>query len=296
MPGAPSAHARAKRGQITGWSIDAVRRHTQWLYSVLGPALTGWGFALTLTMRECPPTSRDFHAMRRAFLMRLQRTGHVVRLHWVVEWTRRKVPHMHMAVYLSAELSRVEFERIVRAAWLGVAQDYGTVGEAQMVKTIYDSKGWSAYTSKHAARGVGHYQRQGKPSGWETTGRLWGFTGDWPTRDASRWYFEDRAWFAARRIVRGWRLADAQKALRRAQEAVARAQGSRELRDAQKALRTALGRITAARRVLQHPDPRVSVVRGLSEWIDGETLERLAVHLQRLGYDVREVVDLEEAA
>jgi hypothetical protein len=48
-----------KRGQIKGWSAGAVRRHTAWLYSVDAPTLSAGfvGHAVTLTVRDCPPTS-----------------------------------------------------------------------------------------------------------------------------------------------------------------------------------------------------------------------------------------------
>ena len=72
--------------------------------------------------------------------------------------------------------------------------------------------GWLQYLSKHAARGAAHYQRaQGSiPSGWEgMTGRMWGHLGDFPTHEPLGLELDDCGWFRFRRIVRGWRCAQA---------------------------------------------------------------------------------------
>ncbi|MFO5973161.1 hypothetical protein, partial [Pseudomonas aeruginosa] len=54
--------------------------------------------ALTPTVRDCPPTSDDWHRLLKAWAMRMQRAG-MIRLHWVTEWQRRGVPHLHCAIW-----------------------------------------------------------------------------------------------------------------------------------------------------------------------------------------------------
>lgn len=76
---------------------------------------------------------------------------------------------------------------------------------AQHVERIRDMGGWSAYTAKHAARGVDHYQRQALklPPGWVSTGRLWAKGGEWPTKD-ERFEVDDLTGARFRRGLRRW--------------------------------------------------------------------------------------------
>lgn len=273
IPSAPSTHQRAKRGRITGWSAEAVRRHTQWLKSVLWPLLTGYGYAVTLTMGECPSTPEEFHAARKAILMRLERDG-AIRLHWVVEWTRRKVPHLHLTVYFERALD-ARGRAALKAAWIEVAGRWVVRARGQDIKEISGPEGWAQYLSKHAARGVSHYQRQGKPEGWETTGRLWGHWGDWPEEAPAGFAMDSAAWYATRRRIRAWRVADARKEFLSAREALVRARSDRSRLQARKRLRAARERLVKARQCLSHRERRVSAVRGLSEWTPRELVEQL---------------------
>ena len=84
-------HQRAKRDDVTGWSDKTARSNTRFLQSVSLDGLSGHGFAFTLTLRDCPESHDDWHKIRKAFTMRLQRSG-MIRLHWVTEWQRRGVP------------------------------------------------------------------------------------------------------------------------------------------------------------------------------------------------------------
>lgn len=246
--------APSLRGEITGWSAGAVRRHTRWLYSVDAPALDGFGYALTLTLKDCPPTADDFQRLRRNWLDRQRRSG-MIRLHWVVEWQRRGVPHVHAAVYFDHELvGRERWELLTD--WLDVAAEYGAAWRSQDVKPIDGPMGWLQYLSKHAARGVRHYQRWAKPEGWHKTGRLWGHVGDWPTLDPQTFDLSMDEYWRFRRLVRTWRVRDAQIALLAARDDRQRAAARR--------------RIAAARRMLKSNDRARSSVRGVSEWIDLE--------------------------
>lgn len=237
-------HERAKRAAVKGWSVGAVRRHTKWLYSVPVDEITGYGYAVTLTMRDCPETAADFHKLRRAYLMRVERMG-CIRWHWVIEWQRRGVPHMHTAIYFDRELTAVE-ELALKMHWVALCEPYGVKLAAQYLLPITGPAGWLQYLSKHAARGAAHYQRAGKPEGWESTGRLWGHTDSWPTTAPMTFSLPRDGYFRYRRLVKAWRIADA----RREKDPLTRRR-----------------RMMAAKRMLRGPERSVSEVRGLSEWV-----------------------------
>jgi hypothetical protein len=97
----------------------------------------------------------------------------------------------------------------VVAAWREVAGEYGVALDAQFVTPITGPEGWLQYLSKHAARGVRHYQRQGKPPGWQTTGRLWGQSGDWPTVEPVHGELSVAQGWRVRRLVRRYAIAAA---------------------------------------------------------------------------------------
>lgn len=271
--GGVSMHERAKRAAVTGWTRETVRRHTKWLYAVNTEQLSGAGYAVTLTMKNCPESAERFHALRRSFVRRVERMGSV-RIHWVIEWQRRGVPHMHLAVYFDRELTALE-QFSLKQHWIDVSEPYGAKLNAQYVLPISGAGGWLQYLSKHAARGAAHYQRQGKPAGWEKTGRLWGHIGQWPVEEPMRFDVPQAAFFRYRRLVRAWRLDDARKE----SDPVTRAR-----------------RVKSARGMLRCNDRQLSEVRGISEWIDQSTLVGFLALLSSEGYAVRQIVDEVPAA
>lgn len=246
-----NSHNRAKRGKVGGWSAGATRRNVAFLRSVESESLLSSpdgpliGVAVTLTLRDCPATSADFHKLRRAFLMRMERMG-MYRCHWVIEWQRRGVPHIHGALWFpmpDSPTGVAMLGELIADHWLTVAEPYGVSRRAQHLTVISDAIGWFQYVAKHAARGVSHYQRSSEniPEGWTTTGRMWGKTGDWVTRDAMQFDLSDDVYFRFRRLARSWRKADA---------------------------RGAGGyRIRTARQMLKCNDADLSKLRGLSEWM-----------------------------
>lgn len=247
-----NSHVRTKRGKVGGWSAGATRRNVAFLRSVepdsllVGPDGPLIGIALTLTLRDCPPTSEAFHKLRRAFLMRLERMG-LYRCHWVIEWQRRGVPHLHGAFWFPNEKPVNPYgprrTETILNHWMELVAEYGVSRRAQHVAVIHDAIGWFQYVAKHAARGVGHYQRSSEniPEGWTSTGRMWGKTGEWVTRDAMEFRLGNDVYFRLRRLARSWRKADAR--------------GSNGYR------------IRAARQMLKSNDPDLSKLRGVSEWI-----------------------------
>lgn len=255
-----------KRGKVVGWSTAAARRNTKFLYSVRASGITGDGFAITLTLRDCPTTHEQWHKLRRAYIERLRRMG-LIRLHWVTEWQRRGVPHLHLAAWFpeseTPQDAAALMSNLIRH-WLEAgAAELGALSRCQHVAHIDGPVGWFQYVSKHAARGAKHYQRDTAaiPRGWEKTGRLWGHSGDWPTDEAMEFDLSHTAFYAYRRIVQRWRMADA------------RASGDRR-------------RIKAARRMLQASNRVIGQVRGVSEWVTMDMQARIVVHLGALGHEI----------
>lgn len=249
--GGNPAPVGGKRGKVDGWSMSAVRRHTRWLYSVEVDGLTGDGWSLTLTLRDCPPDDVAWTRLRKEWLDQVRASGLLVRGHWVVEWTRRKVPHLHLAVYLREGTRDVD--ALLVGTWLRLGAKYGAGPKGQHLAPITGAVGWLEYLSKHASRGVGHYQRQGKPSGWEKTGRLWGHFGDWPTEEPAEVTLTRAEFYRFRRLVRSWKVAQFRQELREAPDLARRVAARRHL--------------VYARRMLRCNDRSISWARGVSEWI-----------------------------
>lgn len=232
-----------QRGKIQGWTAAAARRQVRWLYSVETSKLDGVGYAVTLTLRDCPATADEWHAARKAWIERIRRLG-FIRVHWVTEWQKRQVPHLHAAVYVDQVLPRDGLEFVL--AWLDVVRARGWVAghQGQDVKRIDGAQGWLQYLSKHAGRSVAHYQRMGVPAGWERTGRLWGYGGRWPVQSPVEGDIDNGQFCRLRRLIDRYLLAQAV------------AQGDTER---VQYLRTRRSKET---------DPLRSRVLGLSEWLD----------------------------
>lgn len=261
-------HERALRGEVGGWSNGATRRNTRFLRSIDERKLSGVGFAVTLTLGDCPPSAAEFHRLRKAWTMRMQRAG-MLRLHWVIEWQRRGVPHLHCAIWFSEETLAARPNTCL-SAWVELtAHLYQSSSRGQFMREIDGAIGWFQYLSKHASRGVKHYQRSSEnlPEAWQKkTGRMWGYWGDWPIQPAMRFDLDNPGFHAFRRLVRAWRRADA------------RASGDRF-------------RIRAARRMLDCSEPKLSAVRGISEWIPQEVQERLLTNIVARGFEIATTIE-----
>ena len=260
----------SKRGKVSGWSAAAVRRHTKWLYSVDTEELDGYGFALTLTMLDTPATAKEFHALRKAWLRRTDRMG-AVRVHWVIEWQERGTPHLHVAVYFrDFDSLPAGFRKsavmgpMLLGAWRELATRYRAGSKGQHWASIDGPLGWLKYLSKHASRGVKHYQRAGHPEGWDSTGRLWGHGGEWPSEAPGRYSMSREAFWRYRRLVRAWRVSNA------------RLSGN-------------VARISYARKMLACPQRKLSAVRGVSDWVPESVTLALIGLLISEGYDVVEL-------
>lgn len=245
------------RRESRGWSVASSRANTRFLQSVREHELSGCGLSLSLTVRDCPETHSEWKRARLAFFERLRRRG-AVRVHWLTEWQARGVPHLHAAIWFpesmreQAENGRLQVD--VLAAWSAIAGPrFGASLRAQHVEPIWGVIGWLKYLSKHGARGQQHYQRaaQGIPPGWERTGRMWGHWGEWSLEEPYQLSLSRLAWFRFRRLLRGYRRAEARSAGR-----------WRGLR--------------AARRMLRCPFREASELRGVGGWVPGAIAQALA--------------------
>lgn len=247
-------HKRALRGETSGWSESSSRSNTRFLYSVVPDQLTGYGYAFTFTVKDLPPTPSDWEKLRRKFIERLRRMG-FIRLHWLTEWQRRGVPHLHGSVYFEKPLTTEQYLGLSQH-WVDSAKEFNATIQGQNVKEITSALGWLEYLSKHAARGIWHYQRNGKPESWDKTGRMWGKSGDWPTR-VTEAEISMSDYHRLRRMCRSWRISDSRKVEMRP------VIGWEELKfpwvDSK--------RIRSARTCLQHRDRALCTVLGVSEWI-----------------------------
>lgn len=262
-------HERSLRSDCSGWSASSTRSNTRFLYSVDESGLDGFGFALSLTVRHCPATHEDWRQVRSSFLKCLHRMG-LIRYHWLTEWQQRGCPHLHAAVWfnplpdvpLEQQQKQIMFN--VKCAWVRLTSIlYGSLLRSQHISPIRDSVGWFRYLSKHASRGLGHYQRNSAsiPEGWHKTGRMWGNGGDWPLKEPVLLDLSPAAYHAYRRIIRNARIADA------------RASDS-------------LARLKSARQMLKCSDRNQSAVRGVSEWVEFDTSMRIMTHLAARGLEI----------
>ncbi len=198
-----------KRDKTKGWTSSATNNNKKFLQSVMTDQITGFGIALTLTVKDCPPTPNDWHNARKAFIKRLKRKG-MTRYHWVTEWQSRGHPHLHMSAYFDYEPTQRQ-QNAMRKDWLEIAKPFKAGIKGQHIKPINNVKGWLEYSAKHGARGVNHYQRSGKPKAWESsTGRVWGYGGEWPRMQEDTVIFSEQ-FFKARRFLKNWRIGDARK-------------------------------------------------------------------------------------
>jgi len=165
---AKNDHQRAKRDVVQGWSSNATRRNIAFLRSINSETLHVseegellFGAALTLTLRDCPPTHKEWEVLRNSFFKRLGRLG-LVRFHWVTEWQKRGVPHLHGAFWFPSTGDKkgdLYLLSQVKDHWLSLTSDYRTGANGQHAVLINDAIGWFQYLAKHAARGLSHYQR-----------------------------------------------------------------------------------------------------------------------------------------
>jgi len=232
------------RGKVTGWSPGAARRNTAFLRSVDEKTLTGHGIALTFTMRDCPDAPAELAKILDTFTKR-QKRRFMLRIHWVMEFQRRGVPHYHVAIWYdggpqastrrgpvsgdyaaaSFAISNTEMHKadtqlrdcavMAVADWIDLTQHLGTGSKGQHARPIEGAVGWFQYLAKHCGRGREHYQRQQQnlPKQWESSPRVWGKSGDWQLIEPATAELTENQWYRFRRMVRSQRIARARAAV-----------------------------------------------------------------------------------
>ena len=263
-PQKKSTNKPEKRDITQGWTFKTTRSNTKFLYGVDETELSGDGFCLSLTVRDCPLTSDDWAKTRDKLLKRFARLG-MIRIHWLTEWQKRGVPHLHCAVWFDNAPPHIV--ALIRQAWLDVASEYTPLSCAQHIELIKNELHWFKYLAKHASRGAGHYQRSKDsiPDGWIKTGRMWGYRGDWPKPVVMDFEICMQGWHAYRRIIKNLRLADAR---------------------AEKHIKTRKARIKSAKKMYSNSNQNLSTVRGFSEW--SEQLDQITIlnHLYSRGFHI----------
>lgn len=87
------------RKAISGWTPNAARRNRAFLLTVDPFGLSrDLGYAVTLTLGATPINAEIWRKIVHRFLIALRRLG-VIRYHWVVEWTKKGRPHLHLTIY-----------------------------------------------------------------------------------------------------------------------------------------------------------------------------------------------------
>lgn len=294
-PPGVNSHRRAIRGDCEGWTNSATRSNRNFLYSVDETNLTGIGFALSLTVKRCPLSPNEWASIRDLFIRRLKRVG-LQRMHWLTEWQRRGVPHLHAAVWFSEASEATFSQKLITDHWLDLSSLYASSRSGQHVVLINNDVGWFKYLSKHAVRGLQHYQRSADsiPQAWQgKTGRMWGKIGDWPTVEPLRLDLKPRQYHRVRRLIRSWRKADARQFVQDQAKKIEFdlvLQLSYLRNDPQalqffvsKAIRN-FGyskRIVTARTMLRCSDDKLSGCRGASEWVPADTQDRIVDWVSR---------------
>ena len=270
--------APVKRGGVCGLTKGSARRNKAFLMSIDTSKLHGTPVTMTFTLRDAPESSKEWDKLKRRLWPRLKRLG-MFRAHFVTEWTRRGVPHLHVMAFFESMQIRLPDNSMARLVltnyailqhWLSISHQYGTGPQGQHVRIETDriDVAWFKYMSKHASRSAFHYQRQSEliPKGWHSTGRMWGKVGsDWPVHHECH-ELDNWAFHSLRRQVRRLRRAKARTDIK-----------SGRLKSVEAGLSTlaylrSQKRITCAARSATLP---------ISEWVDIDVTTRLleGIHL-----------------
>lgn len=283
-----------KRGDIRGLSRQAAARHVAFLQSVDEDKLTGFGYSPTFTMRNVPESLKRWTYLRGRLWRYFRDRGDVLRLTWTVEDAqvdRGGVPHMHLAVYFDHQLSALELWQI-KEAWCRIAKTEGALHAGQHIGRIRPGHGWSKYCAKHSARTQRHYQRVGARAEWGgKSGRVWGRSGDWPTR-IDRFLLNPAALVELRRVVRSFLVADAKTSACRlaAARGAASPAGAPACSWCGRRLVHRCGGVVAARGLLR-AGVDAPVLRGMRAWIGGPSMDRLMLWVaDRPGCVVAEII------
>ena len=171
------------RGACMGWTPAASRANRRFAASIDAEALQHMGLlGVTCTVRDCPPCAEGWAERRQAWYAALKRHG-LVHWHWVTEWQRRAVPHLHALLVYPNQRTAVEAIEPGLHAWLRANRDLHPAKPGQRWGTVRSIKAIARYQAKHVARTVKNYQRDAAymPASWRgRTGRVWGASQGFP--------------------------------------------------------------------------------------------------------------------
>ena len=210
---------------------------------------------------------------------------------YVTEWQPRgrtsqgPCPHLHMIVFFEDADRVVWFEPgpepgtggaglgkwALMLVWCELADEYRPRSWGQHVELIHNIKGWSQYLTKHAARGVYHYQRNTDtlPEGWDKTGQMWGKWGKWPL-----FVWEAKTslavFFALRRFAVRYQLSTARSELKQAHYRAKDANSYDQSIQAAQFIASGRRRIRYLKQCLKRSKRKIAVILPINEWIPAD--------------------------
>ncbi len=263
-----------ERTATKGWTSNVARRNEQRLQQIDFDAVDGVPAFVTLTMpaqQMADVSASMFHGWLKRWLQYMKRHG-MQHYYWILEFQATGNPHLHVLVWLDHMPDALETYKALRS-WVrmldksGVgARHQGQIWESIDLdgEIVVDGERVPAhpehvlmYLAKHAARGVAHYQRQiaNMPEDWQyRSGRVWGHDRGLPLREQRDYECDYATFWAYRRLVRRWRVSEAQSIV----------DGERR--------RAA---ILQARGMLKCGRPDISPYRGVSAWLPASVASQL---------------------
>lgn len=269
-----------ERTETRGWTRNVARRNEQRLQQIDFEHVDGVPGFVTLTMpaqQMADVSAAMFHGWLKSWLRYMKRHG-MRHYYWILEFQGSGNPHLHVLVWLDHTPEPLETYKALRS-WVGILDKSGVCARLQgQVWESIDVDGETVpahpervlmYLAKHAARGVAHYQRQlsNMPEDWQyRSGRVWGHDRGLPLREQQDYECAYPTFWAYRRLVRRWRVSEAQAVKSPARRRAA---------------------VVQARRMLRCPRPDVSPYRGVSAWVP----EAVALQLLAAAEGVRDAKD-----
>lgn len=268
------------RQKINGWTLQSARGNTRFLRSVIVDELPSFGLAFTFTILDMP-TPQQWAKLKLKLVRALSERFGCICWHMVTEWTKEGRPHLHgCAFWIGRDLDILWH---LEDAWLAYTKNFGTSERGQQVKMIEEADGWFIYMSKHASRGMAHYQRKADslPPEWlKQTGRVWSRGGWWPT-EVQENEVTAAEFFTFRRLM----------------DCYARSQARIELNRAlkygkPKQIKAARSRLAFLRKLRMGFGGgfKASSVRGINQWVPSEVSGQL-LRLAFTEHDVRKDAD-----
>lgn len=263
-----------ERTNTKGWTPNVARRNEQRLQQIDFDVIDGTPAFVTLTMpsQQMEDVSAAmFHGWLKRWLQYMKRHG-MLHYYWILEFQGSGNPHVHILVWIDHEFDVLEQYRAL-ISWVNML-DKSNIGarlQAQVWEPIdvggeivVDGERVPAhpervlmYLAKHAARGVAHYQRriENMPDDWQyRSGRVWGHDRGLPLREQDDFECSYKEFWAYRRLVRRWRLSEA--------NAITDPERKRAA-------------VVQARRMLRCSRPDVSPFRGVSAWVPESVAKQL---------------------